>query len=119
MTSRSCQRKGKRGEIEVAELLSRLFGVDVRRGASPYLPGLLAPDVLGLPGVHIEVKRVQKLNLPAALRQARQDANGDTAVVIHRRNRAGWVASTLLDDLPTLSRRLAAITGHEDGQQGG
>lgn len=51
-------------------------------------------DVIGLPGVHIEVKLVQQLNVEKAMQQSRDDAkaSGTDArpVVFHRRNREPW-----------------------------
>ena len=120
MTPRGSQRKGATGEREVAGLLSQMFGVEVQRGASPYLPGWRAPDVFGLAGVHIECKRVQRLDLCAALRQARRDSDGKVGLVLHRRNRELWVASVLLADLPGLVAALApmpkVLPPHERGQ---
>ena len=109
MTGRGAQKKGADGEREVAALLSALFGVEVQRGASPYLPGWQAPDVFGLAGVHIECKRVQRLDLCAALRQARRDSGGKVGLVLHRRNRETWVASVLLADLPALVAALQKV----------
>jgi len=117
MNGRGSQRKGATGEREVAGLLSQMFGVEVQRGASPYLPGWRAPDVFGLAGVHIECKRVQRLDLCAALRQARRDSDGKVGLVLHRRNRETWVASVLLADLPGLVAALQKVLPpHERGQ---
>jgi len=120
MNGRGSQRKGATGEREVAGLLSQMFGVEVQRGASPYLPGWQAPDVFGLAGVHIECKRVQRLDLCAALRQARRDSGGKVGLVLHRRNRELWVASVLLADLPGLVAALApmpkVLPARETGQ---
>ena len=55
MTPRGSQRKGATGEREVAGLLSQMFGVPVKRMATAYLPGIVAPDVFGLAGIHCEV----------------------------------------------------------------
>jgi hypothetical protein len=74
-----------------------------------YLPGFEAPDVVGLPGIHIETKRVERLNLTAAIRQAQRDAApGETAVVIHRPRRAAWLLTVTLADAPALAQRVAA-----------
>jgi hypothetical protein len=109
MTPRSSQRKGKQGELELADKLSSLFGVQCRRMASAYLPGLIAPDVYGLPGIHIEVKRRERVTLHAAIRQARHDAVDRTPIVAHRGNRHGWLVTCELQDLPTLAAKLSAI----------
>ena len=117
MTGRGAQRKGAAGEIEVAARLSQMFGVPVKRMATAYLPGIVAPDVFGLAGIHCEVKRVQRLNLCAALRQARRDADGKAALVLHRRNHERWLATMLLEDLPELGRALQKVLPeHEHGQ---
>lgn len=48
------QRKGAHGERELAAVL-RQYGYEIRRGGS--LSFGEVPDLVGLPGVHIEVKR--------------------------------------------------------------
>lgn len=52
------QRKGARGEQELAAVL-RQYGYEIRRGGS--LSFGEVPDLVGLLGVHIEVKRVERL----------------------------------------------------------
>lgn len=89
--------KGKRGELELANLL-RLHGYDARRGQQ-FSGANGDPDVVGLPGIHIEVKRVEKLNLYKAMEQAANDAlEGRVPVVFHRRNRKGWLVTMELED---------------------
>jgi hypothetical protein len=85
--------KGKVGEREVAALL-REYGFDGKRGVQ-YQGGKDSADVTGLPGFHIEVKRTEKLNLEAAMAQARADCEDRTVnipVVFHRKNKNDWVA---------------------------
>lgn len=60
------QRKGAHGERELAAVL-RQYGYEIRRGGS--LSFGEVPDLVGLPGVHIEVKRVERLNVPEAMHQ--------------------------------------------------
>ena len=64
--------KGKRGELELAGIL-REEGYDTRRGQQ-YCGAAGNADVIGLPGIHIECKRVEKLNLLDAVAQAVHDA---------------------------------------------
>ena len=99
-------RKGYRGESELARELTDLLGVPVRRGAVPMLPGFLAPDVYGLPGIHIETKRRDRLSLAAAMRQARWDAGTALAVVISRGNHQEWLVTCRLADWLKLSQQL-------------
>jgi Holliday junction resolvase len=61
-------------------------------------------DVAGGPaGVHIEVKRQEKLNVPAAFRQIESDADvHDVPVLVHRPSRQQWMATLPLDELLAL-----------------
>jgi len=100
--------KGARAERELARLLSAMFGVEVRRGARPYLLG--GPDVYGMAAVHIEVKRRGTFSLPAALRQSVEDSrDGEVPVVMHRPNRCAWIVSVWLADLPALARTVEGL----------
>lgn len=109
MKPRSSQRKGKHGELELADKLTQLFRVPVKRMASAYLPGIIAPDVFGLPGIHIEVKRRERVALHAAIRQARRDAMDNTPIVAHRANRCPWLVTIALEDLPGLAKKISTI----------
>lgn len=84
--------KGKRGELEAAHLLKE-YGYDTRR--SQQFAGINGDaDVVGLPGMHIEVKRVEKLNLENAVAQSERDAREDEIpIVMHRKNRCGWLVT--------------------------
>ena len=88
--------KGKRGEREVASIL-KSYGYDARRGVQ-YQGGTDSPDVVGLPHIHIEVKRTERLDLYGALTQSKADAGDDMPVVIHRKNNCEWVVIQPLED---------------------
>lgn len=94
--------KGKTGELELSHKL-RTYGFDCRRGQQ-YHGGGDSPDIVGLPGVHIECKRVEKLQIETAMVQSRRDAEGtgDIPVVMHRRNREGWKVTMDLDEFMNL-----------------
>lgn len=101
----TAQRKGKRGEEELTAIL-REYGFPARRGA-PLNYGT-EPDVSGLPGVHIEVKRTERLNLSAALEQSKRDSQrfkDGLPVVIHRANRQKWRVTMELEDFISLYRK--------------
>lgn len=93
--------KGKRGEIELAHELEK-WGYEARRGQQ--FCGLNGePDVIGVEGLHIECKRVEKLNIEQALRQSERDARpSEIPVVFHRRNREEWKATLRLGDFMEL-----------------
>ena len=89
--------KGKRGELEAAHLLQK-YEYDARRGQQ--FAGINGDaDVVGLPGIHIEVKRVEKLNIENAVDQAVRDAReGEKPAVLHRKNRRKWLVTMPFDE---------------------
>lgn len=89
--------KGKRGELEVAHILKD-YGYHARRGQQ-FSGANGDADVVGLPGVHIEVKRVEKLNIDSAMAQSINDAReGEIPIVMHRKNRAAWMVTMQFED---------------------
>ena len=100
------RRKGKRGELEAAAEIRRLFRTVARRGRQ-YQGTDESPDLLvDIPQVYFEVKRVEQLRLWEALAQAIEDAGEAVPVVLHRASRRPWVAIVRLDDLPRLAVQL-------------
>lgn len=94
---KSQREKGKRGERELAGIL-REYGYDCRRGQQ-YCGAAGDADVVGLPGIHIECKRVERLNLLDAVLQAVRDAaEGLLQAVFHRRDRCEWLVTMRLGD---------------------
>lgn len=89
--------KGKRGERELAKKLWE-YGYECRRGQQ--FCGLEGnADVVGLPGIHIECKRVEHINVYDAMQQAKNEANkNDLPVVFHRRNNHEWIVFMSLVD---------------------
>lgn len=98
--SKMSREKGKRGEREFAAYL-REHGYAAKRGVQ-YQGGVDSPDVIGLPGVHIEVKRTEQLRLYDWLDQARDDAGGQIPLIAHRKNGRGWVAIMPMEDFMRL-----------------
>lgn len=91
------RRKGKVGELELAKEL-RKYGFDTRRGQQ-YCGANGDADVVGIPGLHIECKRVERLNVENALRQAEADAKaGEIPALMHRANREEWKVTLRLKD---------------------
>ena len=91
------RQKGKRGELELAHKLQE-YGYDTRRGQQ-YCGANGDADVVGLPNIHIECKRVQNLNLYNAIKQAQNDANSnELPTVFHRKDRQEWLVTMTLED---------------------
>lgn len=66
-------------------------------------------DVVGLPGIHIECKRVERLNLEDAMAQSRRDAReGEIPVVMHRKTRSPWMATMTLEEWVEIYREWEA-----------
>src|SRR5437868_11197563 len=93
----SCQ-KGKRGERAWRDELIG-HGYDARRrqqfSGTPDSPDVICPE---LPQFHFEVKTTEHLRLHEAITQAVNDAAGKTPVLVHKRNRGGWLVTMRADD---------------------
>ena len=100
--------KGRRGELQWAAFCSQQ-GYECRRTAQYCGKTGEASDVVGLPGIHQEVKRVERLNIVDAVDQARRDARpGEMPIVAHKRNRCEWLVTMRADDWFTLYREWEA-----------
>ena len=106
--SRMSRNKGKRGEREAAKELNRLFGLEARR-AQQYCGAAGDADLIGIEGIHVEVKRVERFCLHPSLEQAEGDRKaGEASLVLTRQNGKSWVACCYLEDLPKLIERLSS-----------
>ena len=96
------KRKGTTGENELADILRR-NGIRAYRNDQIFKGGQANPDVyaeIGTLPIHIEVKRVERLNVPEAMNQAIKDkADGHMPVLCHRRNREKWLVTVPLEEL--------------------
>ena len=86
--------KGAGGERELAKIL-RTYGYETRRGQQ--YSGISGDaDVVGLPNIHIECKRVERLNLYDAYEQAVNDSKASVPrkipTVFHRKNNKKMVS---------------------------
>ena len=105
------RQKGKRGELEWARVC-RDNGYVARRTAQYCGNTGEASDVIGLPGIHQEVKRVERLDLTAAMDQAKRDAkHGEIPIVAHRRNHERWMVTMDAEDWFRLYREWEAGNG--------
>lgn len=98
--------KGKKGELELAKKL-RDYGYDCRRGQQ-YCGANGDADVIGLPGIHIECKRVERLDLYGAMAQAIADSRCKMPVVMHRKNHCDWLVTMRLTDWVQIYREWEA-----------
>lgn len=99
--------KGKRGERRWRDVLRDAGFLKAHRGAQ-YRGGADSPDVQcpELPGVHFEVKAVERLNIWDAIAQAIRDAGASkTPVLAHTRNHSGWLVTMRAEEWLDLVRR--------------
>lgn len=92
------KQKGAKGERELSQKL-REYGYETRRGQQ-YCGANGDADVVGLPGIHIECKRVEDLNIYEAMDQAINDSDArnmpfdyDLPTVFHRKNKCEWLVT--------------------------
>ena len=93
------KQKGARGEREFASLC-REQGFNARRTQQYCGNTGDASDCIGLPNIHIEVKRVQALNIDKAMAQAIHDSEQKKLIpiVAHRKNNAKWLITMRAED---------------------
>ena len=91
--------KGKRGELELAGIL-RDYGFRNAKRSQQYCGANGDADIVdALPNIHIEVKRVEKLNIYDAISQAKSDKKGtELPAVFHRKNNCKWLVTMELED---------------------
>ena len=105
------KQKGAAGERELAHKLKE-YGYDAKRSVQ-YNGKDGQADVVGLPHIHCEIKRVEKLNIYDAIAQAKRDAKGDDKpAVFHRKNRCNWLVTMELDEFMEIYK------AYEEGKNG-
>lgn len=98
--------KGARGERELSSKLKE-YGYNTRRGQQ-YCGANGDADVVGLPNIHIECKRVEKLNIYNAISQAKADAkDNELPTVFHRKDRSEWLVTMTLEDWMKIYRDIS------------
>ena len=103
---RRSQQKGRRGEIELRDIL-RKYGFEEGECGEPQSYGAV-PDLVGLHDVHVEAKRCEQMRLWEWMQQAVRDAErfkDGVPVLFHRRNRQGWLVTMNLADWVELYRK--------------
>lgn len=93
------KQKGKRGELQFANLLKD-HGFVARRGQQ-FKGGADSPDVIceSLPDIHFEIKNCERLNLWDAMYQSASEmGSGQIPVVAWKRNRKNWLVTMRIED---------------------
>lgn len=100
-SGRSSRRKGQRGEREFIALHLAPYWPDAKRNLDQF--GDDKRDAINCAGAHFQIKRTERLDLWAAIRQAETEAIGNAVpIVAFRRNRSSWYCALRADYLTAL-----------------
>ena len=96
--------KGARGERMWRDVC-RDEGYDAERGCQLYQKGSEIADVIGLPGIHQEIKFTEKMSLRTWMRQAINDARpNEIPIVAHKQSLMDWLVTMRASDFFRLYR---------------
>lgn len=103
------KQKGARFERALASRF-REYGYEARRTAQYCGNSGEAADVIGLPGLHIEAKHQERMQLYDWMAQAKRDSagTGRLPAVFHKKNNAEILVTMELDDFMNLYREYEA-----------
>ena len=105
----NARRKGAAGELEAAKALNDVLPHAQARRAQQYAGHYTAADLHceGLPGLQIEVKRRQSMNLHKVMSESLANCTEDqTPVILHRKDNEEWLLTIRLQDLPVTLYKL-------------
>jgi len=104
--------KGARGERLWRDVCRAEGFGNVERGCQLYQKGSEIADVIGLPGIHQEVKFVERLNVRQAMEQAERDtAPGEIPILAHKTSRKEWLVTMRAGDFFKLYKEYLPIEG--------
>lgn len=111
------KRKGARFERTLASKF-REYGYDCRRGQQ-YCGANGDADVIGLPGIHVEAKAVERMQLYDWMDQAKRDAagTGNIPVVFHKKNNADILVSVRFEDFMEIYKEYDASQVLKAGEE--
>jgi len=116
---RSQRQKGKRGERLAAQAVTAALGVNARRGVQ-YKGGADSADIeVAIPGIHWEVKFVEREAVRSWMKQAREECDGMVPVVLHKRSREEWLVTVSMERLYEFVIRMAAAVSETVQALGG
>lgn len=102
--------RGKRGELEVAEILRPIFPeVRTRRAGGESAEDTRGSDLVGAEPYVIQVKRRERLNVVEAWNEAAQNAKGAVPLLVFRRDRGPWLVTMSLAEWMELERARQAL----------
>lgn len=110
------KQKGKAGELEFAKWIRDNFKIPCIRGVQ-YAGNPDSPDVVAIQGLHLEIKRVEAINIDKCMQQAIRDAGPNVPVLAHRRNRQDWLITVRASDWIKMSKLIHQIGVQLENQE--
>lgn len=115
MSKINSKQKGARGEREFSALCKE-HGYNTKR-TQQFCGKNGDADVDGIEGLHIEVKRVENLNITKAIKQAISDSrDSEIPIVAHRKNNEEWLITMRAEDWFKIYREYHSSMMLERGQ---
>lgn len=106
------KQKGARFERQLASIFREYGYKDARRSAQYCGNSGEAADISNLPGIHVEAKHQERMQLYDWVAQAKRDAEaggkGNLPAVFHKKNHAEILVTMTLDDWFNLYREFEA-----------
>lgn len=98
MSKINSNRKGKTGELELVNEFKK-YGFPNARRSQQYSGEGHTADLVGMEDLHIECKRVERLNIENAIEQCHRDKkNEEYGIVAHRKNNKEWLVTMKFDE---------------------
>ena len=110
--------KGKRFERQLASLFREFGYTDSRRTAQYCGNTGDASDVVGLPGIHVEAKHQERMQLYEWMEQAKRDSKGtgNIPAVFHKKNNHEILVTMRFDDFMNIYREYEAGKSLKEGE---
>ncbi len=97
--------KGKGGELEAVHKFKE-YGFSEARRSQQYSGEGHTADIVGMRAIHVEVKRVERLNIDDAIDQCHRDKKEcELGVVMHRKNNRPWLVTMTYDEWMEMYKR--------------
>ena len=97
MSKINSKHKGKKGELEFAKWLKER-GIFARRTKQYCGTEGDADLVSELDHLHLEIKRVERININSVYEKAEKESKDKIPVVVHRSNRKPWLVTLKAED---------------------
>lgn len=118
MAGKKSRDKGARGERELSALLRAEGYENAKRGQQFCGINGNADVIDALPHIHIECKRVERLQIYDAINQSKRDArDGELATVFHRKNNCEWLVTMPFDEWIKVYREFEASMSLKESEE--